>query len=315
MKTKLKELRIEWGLTQQQIADEINCTRQAYNRYELGEREPDYDILITLAKFYGVSTDFILGLSDKVIYIRPNLKIEEIKEYLKVNKITYKELSDKSGIPESTLKNLFSGATTNPRIATMRAIEQALGLTLQYANIVAPEQLTTIRMTGKDLNNIRKQKKISFEQLSELSGIPKSTIEKVLLEITPHPRIDTIEAIESALEIQRQSISPISSDKITELDLPLYKRIKKEKKMTIADIAAAANLPKGTVQNIFCGYIPHPRIDTIKAIEYALGIEKPQTEFVLCDTESLKDLSDEDLQLIRSTLKTLVTELKERKKK
>lgn len=50
------------------------------------------------------------------------------------------------------------------------------------------------------------------------------------------------------------------------MDLKLYKKVKKEKKMTIADIAKAANLPKGTVQNIFCGYIPNPRIDTIKSL-------------------------------------------------
>ena len=39
-------------------------------------------------------------------------------------------------------------------------------------------------------------------------------------------------------------------------------KAKKEKKLTIAQIAEKANLPKGTVQNIFCGYIPNPRVDT-----------------------------------------------------
>ena len=56
-------------------------------------------------------------------------------------------------------------------------------------------------MNGKELNEIRKQKKLSFKELSELSNIPKSTIEKVLLEITPHPRIDTVQAIEKALGV------------------------------------------------------------------------------------------------------------------
>lgn len=56
------------------------------------------------------------------------MTLEEIKSYLKVNKITYKELAEKSGVPESTLKNLFSGVTKNPRISTMQAIERALGL-------------------------------------------------------------------------------------------------------------------------------------------------------------------------------------------
>lgn len=71
MKTRLKELRIERGLTQQQLADEIKCTRQAYSRYELGEREPDYETLIMFANFYNVTTDYILGLSNKKNDITP----------------------------------------------------------------------------------------------------------------------------------------------------------------------------------------------------------------------------------------------------
>lgn len=59
------------------------------------------------------------------------------------------------------------------------------------------------------------------------------------------------------------------------MNLELWKRVKKEKKLTIAHIAELANLPKGTVQNIFCGYIPNPRIDTVQAIERALGLDVP----------------------------------------
>ena len=56
------------------------------------------------------------------------MTIEEIKQYLKKNKMTYKDLAQMCNVPESTLKNLFSGATKNPRIDTMQAIEKALGL-------------------------------------------------------------------------------------------------------------------------------------------------------------------------------------------
>ena len=56
------------------------------------------------------------------------LSISEIKEYMKRNNITYQELSDRSGIPLNTLKNLFRGKTKNPRIDTVKPIEKALGL-------------------------------------------------------------------------------------------------------------------------------------------------------------------------------------------
>lgn len=60
---KLKELRESRGLTQQQVADHINKTFQAYSLYEKGKRQPDYDTLIKLATFFGVTTDYILGNS------------------------------------------------------------------------------------------------------------------------------------------------------------------------------------------------------------------------------------------------------------
>lgn len=56
------------------------------------------------------------------------LTVQEIKDYLRKNRITYAVLSEKSGIPEGTLKNIFSGFTKSPRIDTIIAIEKALGL-------------------------------------------------------------------------------------------------------------------------------------------------------------------------------------------
>lgn len=56
------------------------------------------------------------------------MTILEIKQYLKDHKMTYKDLAEKCNVPESTLKNLFSGATKHPRIDTMQAIERALNI-------------------------------------------------------------------------------------------------------------------------------------------------------------------------------------------
>ena len=56
------------------------------------------------------------------------MEVSEIKQYMKENKITYAELSEKSGVPIQTLSKIFAGITPNPRIDTMQAIEKALGL-------------------------------------------------------------------------------------------------------------------------------------------------------------------------------------------
>ena len=56
------------------------------------------------------------------------MEIMEIKKFLKEHKITYKMLAEMSGVPESTLKNIFGGFTPNPRMDTLDAIERALGI-------------------------------------------------------------------------------------------------------------------------------------------------------------------------------------------
>jgi len=61
---KIYDLRIDNDLTQQQIADYLMCNRQVYARYERGIREIPVSMVIKLAAFYNVSTDYILGIED-----------------------------------------------------------------------------------------------------------------------------------------------------------------------------------------------------------------------------------------------------------
>ena len=56
------------------------------------------------------------------------MKIEDIKSFLKQNKITYEKLYELSGISISTIKKIFSGQAKYPRVDTVEAIEKALGL-------------------------------------------------------------------------------------------------------------------------------------------------------------------------------------------
>ena len=65
MYQRIRELREDNDKTQKEIADILHCSQQVYSNYELGQRDIPTDILIRLSKYYGVSTDYILGLSDK----------------------------------------------------------------------------------------------------------------------------------------------------------------------------------------------------------------------------------------------------------
>ena len=62
---RLEDLRIDADKTQEQIAEVLNCQREVYRRYEKGIYELPVWALIKLAEYYQVSTDYILGLTDR----------------------------------------------------------------------------------------------------------------------------------------------------------------------------------------------------------------------------------------------------------
>ena len=64
MGKKLKELREERGLTQKQVADALKIHSVTYLHYEKGQREPPLSLLADMAKFFGESVDYLLGLED-----------------------------------------------------------------------------------------------------------------------------------------------------------------------------------------------------------------------------------------------------------
>lgn len=61
---RLKGLREDKDLLQKDIADILNVTQVAYSCYEIGRRQIPIDALIKLSRFYNVSVDYILGLTD-----------------------------------------------------------------------------------------------------------------------------------------------------------------------------------------------------------------------------------------------------------
>ena len=62
---RIRDLREDKDKTQQEIADFLHMQRSIYRRYELGEREIPVWALIRLAEYYGVSTDYLLGLKEQ----------------------------------------------------------------------------------------------------------------------------------------------------------------------------------------------------------------------------------------------------------
>ena len=62
---RLRELRVERHLTQQEMAEFLGINTRAYQCYEGDDRRPNYEKLVALADFFGVSLDYLMGRTDK----------------------------------------------------------------------------------------------------------------------------------------------------------------------------------------------------------------------------------------------------------
>lgn len=58
--TKLKDLRLQCDLTQQEVAQQLKINRVNYTRYENNVNRPDYEVLVKLADFFDTTTDYLL---------------------------------------------------------------------------------------------------------------------------------------------------------------------------------------------------------------------------------------------------------------
>ena len=61
---RIRDLRVDHDLHQNEIAERIGLYTTTYQRYERGERETPFEVAIALAKYYGVSLDYLAGLTD-----------------------------------------------------------------------------------------------------------------------------------------------------------------------------------------------------------------------------------------------------------
>ena len=118
--TKLKDLRIKNGLTQEEIASQMNIARITYNHYETQEKIIPIERLNDLCNYYNVSIDYIFDINNNLYKFNKDInKILSgirIKEFRKENKLTQVKLAELLNTTHSVIceyekgRNLISTA-------------------------------------------------------------------------------------------------------------------------------------------------------------------------------------------------------------
>lgn len=107
---RLKQLRLQKQLTKRDIAKYFNVAESTYGKWELGQRKPDLKTLASLADFFGVSVDYILGLADDPIKAEKDLSPAEAEEALRrfvENKLGRKPNEEELSIIEAAADGLI----------------------------------------------------------------------------------------------------------------------------------------------------------------------------------------------------------------
>ncbi len=142
----LKRLRTKKGLTSEELCSKIGIKGGSYRNYERNDRKPDYDTLVKLADFYGVSTDYLLG---RPTAQPPTDALERL-------------FSEKSfSALEEELLRKYMELPHEARQAVVRFINDATAKALQRKNGTAPQKLLVMKRslhkvsagTGYDLND------------------------------------------------------------------------------------------------------------------------------------------------------------------
>jgi transcriptional regulator with XRE-family HTH domain len=89
---RLRELREEYGFSRRELAERLNIAESQVVRYELEKNDASSDVLARIATLFGVSTDYLVGLSDKRNPTSDNdLTPEEIAAILAWRRGDYRE--------------------------------------------------------------------------------------------------------------------------------------------------------------------------------------------------------------------------------
>lgn len=137
---RFKQLRKECGLTQQGLATELGFTKSSVNMYERGEREPGLESLETIADFFNVDMDYLLGASNT-----PN---------------RFLAAADESANPATAPDNILPmpATYTVPLLGTIACGEPILAAENIEDNVEVPEHIHAdfaLRCKGDSMINAR----------------------------------------------------------------------------------------------------------------------------------------------------------------
>lgn len=197
---RLKELRIEKGLTQIQLAKILDISKSNISKYEAGSVEPNLDIITKCAVYFDVYTDFLLGLSDNRSNqsdIRNSLEWKYpdvsnrlgniLKKYRQKENLSEQLFSEKLNISIEIYIGIEVGKYT-PSFQLLQKISEETKYDIDYLTgaidhtSIQTDKIIELNNHNFPINNFESDYhfKSRFEELCQNKGIDSSNVENSL---------------------------------------------------------------------------------------------------------------------------------------
>lgn len=194
---RLKDLRVERGLTLEQLSVETGISKSALGKYEADDfKDISLFSMVELAKFYGVSTDYLLGLTEQKNH--PNTELDALHlgddaiEVLRTGKFNHRLLSELI-CHKDFQRFMLDAEIYVDRIADMRVNDM-------NAVLEAVRQMALMK-NGGDANDLH-LRTLEVAQIREdeyFGSLIASDLKDILRDIRSEHRPDTMTADETSL--------------------------------------------------------------------------------------------------------------------
>lgn len=188
--TKIAELRKGSGMTQENLAEALNISRSTLAGYEAENKHPPYRTLVKIAKYFGVSIYYLMGITDRLLGEEEpeETSITDcgsiIKELRKEAGMTQEELGEKLGVIKQTVCAWEKGISKvgNDTLITLSRLfgvttDYLLGLTEGEDTMGTEENTNEImQRVGRNIRSIREQAGLSQREFAEGFGVSAGAV-------------------------------------------------------------------------------------------------------------------------------------------
>lgn len=167
---KIAEQRKKLGLSQEELAEKLNISQKSISKYELGDRKPQYKVLVRMAEYFGVTVDYLLRSTDTQDFGICDCG-NTIKELRTEAGMTQEELGMLLNVQNAAVSKYESGKVPLTG-ETLLKLSKIFNVSTDY--LLGAKGGNT--MLGKRINELRKSSGMTQEEFGKKLGVIKQTV-------------------------------------------------------------------------------------------------------------------------------------------